>query len=327
MNLNFFTSFFILVSSFFFLEAKIPYEIDLLLKHRQSTYGFTSTSFLDAMKWQRSDSELSFIHDKDVQAVEKNFSLFCDQFKRLPKQDYSVIPQQFSIPPIIHLIWLGSDIPLQVASAFDTWKTHHPHWTIKIWTDQDLSDFIWTNKKVQLAFEQATTWAEKADILRIELLYQFGGIYSDADVVCLNSFQDLIVQNIGFFSCFELNYIGKHYGEPFFVGSAVMGAAKNSAVMKYCLENLRSVADAPQEGIIKRTGPGLISRACQAVLASGEEQVLILPCSYLYPLPWKQRDVTREEIISYISPESLAIHLWDGSWCTHKKKKNKQKCK
>lgn len=303
------------------MHAEIPYSLDPLLTHRQNTQGFNFSSFVNSMNWGRDPTGNEFLDDKDVKSVEQSFQQFCLNFEKLPKQDYSTPPTEFSIPPIVHLIWLGSSVPAKVEGAFDSWKKHHPGWEVKIWTDKELVNFPWSNSRVRLAFEQGDTWAEKADILRIEVLYQFGGIYSDADVVCLNSFQDLIVQNLGFFSCFELNYIGKHYGEPFFVGSAVMGAAKNSHVMKYCLEHLRSKQEAPEEGIIKRTGPGLISRACQAILASKEENILILPCSYLYPLPWKNRDVNSETVLNFVSQESLAIHLWDGSWCTHKKKK------
>ncbi len=181
----------------------------------------------------------------------------------------------------------------------------------------------WSSEKVKQAFIKGSTWAEKADILRLEVLYKFGGVYSDADVVCTNSFQDLIVQDIGFFSAFELNYIGKHYGEPFFIGSAVMGSAKGSHVVKYCLDHLQTEEEAPTVGIIKRTGPGLISRACQDVLANQKENILILPCGYLYPLPWKLRAVTSETVAGFVSSETLAIHLWDGSWCPPKKKKPK----
>lgn len=301
--------------------AEIPYSLDLILAHKQTAQGFSHSSFWNSMKWQREDTENEFINDKDVKIAEQNYIRFCENFEKLSRQNYDTPPSKSSIPPIIHLIWLGSSIPAQVSTIFDSWRKHHQGWEIKIWTDSEMLNFSWSSKRLELAFAEADTWAEKADILRIEVLYKFGGIYSDADAVCLNSFQDLIVQDIGFFSCFELNYIGKHYGEPFFVGSAVMGAAKNSVVMKYCLEHLQSIQNAPMDGIIKRTGPGLISRACQAVFASGQENILILPCSYLYPLPWKKREMTREGVIEYMSSEALAIHLWDGSWCPPRKPK------
>ena len=303
------------------IQAEIPYSFDCLLDHKPAVQGFSYSTFENSMEWKRDKTDEEFFSDKDVKAVKQNYANFCRNFEFMPKQDYSAAPAKCSIPQIVHLIWLGSEVSKKVASAFNSWKTHHPHWEIKIWTDKELAIYEWSNAKVQLAFSQAVTWAEKADILRLELLYKFGGIYSDADVVCTNSFQDLIVQDVGFFSAFELNYIGKHYGEPFFIGSAVMGAAKNSHVVKYCLDNLQTEEEAPTVGIIKRTGPGLISRACQAVLANQKENILILPCSYLYPLPWKLRDVTSETVADFLSSETLAIHLWDGSWCTHKKKK------
>jgi mannosyltransferase OCH1-like enzyme len=299
------------------LQADIPYEIDLLLAHKQKSESFVPASFWEAMKCQREETESDFKDDLDVKAVEENYIRFCENLKKQPREETS----KCSIPPIIHLIWLGSAIPAKVQSAFDSWTKHHPGWEVKIWTDKELIDFQWSSEHVHSAFQKGSSWAEKADVLRIEVLYKFGGIYSDADVVCLSSFKDLTVQDVGFFSCFELNYIGKHYGEPFFVGSAVMGSAKNSHVMKYCLDHLKTAEEAPGVGIIKRTGPGLISRACQDVLAKNLENIIILPCGYLYPLPWKQRDVTRESVLEYISEETLAIHLWDGSWCTHKKKK------
>lgn len=305
----------------FALNAEINYSLESLLNYHQSIQGFSYSSFFNSMKWQREDTSNEFMHDKDVKAVEHNFIRFCENFKKLPKQSYQTPPTEYSIPPIIHGIWLGSPAPTWVTSAFNSWKKYHPGWEIKIWTADDLTDFNWSNKRIQLAFEQAETWAEKADILRLEILYKFGGIYSDADVICLNSFHDLIVQDVGFLSSFELNYNSKHYGEAFFIGTAVMGAAKNSAVVKYCLDHLRSSQDAPTEGIIKRTGPGLISRACRAVLSNKEENILILPCSYLYPLPWKKKIVNSESVVEYVSPESLAIHLWDGSWCPPKKEK------
>lgn len=305
------------------LPATIPYSLQPLFDLEPISTGFNPTNYWDSMQWQKSETLFDFTSDKDVKAVEQGYRQFCEKFNELPPQNYLVAPTQFSIPPIIHLIWLGSEIPPQVNLTFESWKKHHPNWEIKIWTDEKVALFDWSCNRIKRAFEQADTWAEKADILRLEVLYKFGGVYSDADVVCLNAFHDLIVQDIGFFSCFEFNYIGKHYGKPFFVGSAVMGSAKNGCVVKYCLDHLLTAAEAPTLGIIKRTGPGLVSQACETILSSKEEKILILPCSYFYPLPWKKREVDSESVLNYVRPESLAIHLWDGSWCPKREEKNK----
>ncbi len=296
-----------------FLFAEIHYSLNLLSDYRQEEKGFHRNDFWEAMRFGRNETAAEFYVDPDVLAVKANFDRLCAQI--------DIPSEQTSIPHVIHLIWLGSNIHEKVGICFDSWKKHHPDWEVKIWTDKEVAAFDWSSEHSKVCFEEADTWAEKADILRLEVLYRFGGIYSDADVVCLNSFDLLTRQEVGFFSSFELNYVGKHYGEPFFVGSAVMGSSQESQVMKYCIENLKSKKEAPEVGIIKRTGPGLISRACQTALHTNSEHVLILPCSYIYALPWKERETNEQDVLNYVSPDSLAIHLWDGSWCTHKKKK------
>lgn len=273
--------------------------------------GFSSTSFWSSMEWKRDVSELDFQEDCVVQKAEKNFIEFCRKFEGSKLLNYNIPPSRYSIPPIIHFIWLGSSLPPKATAAIESWKEHHQGWEIKIWTDAEAKVFSWTNNHSKFVFEQAESWAEKADVLRLDILYQFGGVYSDVDVFCLHSFHDLIVQEITFFSCFELNYTSRHYGEAFYVGTAVMGAMKGSPIMKYCLDHCKAQKEAQGVGILKRTGPGLVSKACQLGFGNPEEHILILPCSYLYPFPWKRRNENSKD---FISPESLAIHLWNNSW-------------
>ena len=43
-----------------------------------------------------------------------------------------------------------------------------------------------------------TEWCGKADILRWEILYRYGGIYQDADSVCLEPFDDIFLSKPAF---------------------------------------------------------------------------------------------------------------------------------
>ncbi len=278
---------------------------------RGETTGFSQTPFWKSMDWKRDTSEVAFQKEESIKKAEKNFIEFCKKVEDSPLRNYNIPPSSSSIPPILHFIWLGSSLPPKADAAIASWKEHHPGWEIKIWTDEEVRDFSWTNNHSKIVFEQAESWAEKADVLRLDILYQFGGVYSDIDVLCLRSFHDLIVQKITFFSCFELNYTSRHFGEAFYIGTAIMGASKGSFLMKHCLDRCRSQLEAPGVGILDRTGPGLISRVCQIALDDPKEGILILPCSYLYPFPWKNRNENSRE---FISPESLAIHLWNNSW-------------
>jgi hypothetical protein len=78
--------------------------------------------------------------------------------------------------------------------------------------------------------------------------------------------------------------------------------------------------EAPEEVLMYRTGPVLFTKACRQCLKSQDQgKVLILPCSYFYPLPYflnlAHKRMGLQEIASlYISPESMAVHLWEESW-------------
>ncbi|MBM3208284.1 MAG: hypothetical protein FJZ57_06760, partial [Chlamydiae bacterium] len=185
---------------------------------RSSELGFSPEGFWESMEWKRDASGFDFQQDKDVKIAEKNFSEFVERYNAQTVCDYNKVPTTFSIPPIIHFIWLGSSPTSQVEQAISSWKNYHPGWQIELWTDEKVSEFSWSEGRLKEIFDQAETYAEKADVLRLDILYQFGGIYSDIDVICLRSFHDLITQDITFFSSFELNYTSRHYGNPFYVG-------------------------------------------------------------------------------------------------------------
>jgi inositol phosphorylceramide mannosyltransferase catalytic subunit len=278
-----------------------------LLALKPKTEGFTPISFRESLAANWVPTEPNFFEDIGVQIAEKKFVNFCQAQGALGKPS-----SDFSIPPVIHLIWLGSTPPPTVDLAIASWKKYHPKWEIILWTDEKLKKFSWSNARSEDFFKEGKNWAEKSDILRFEILYQFGGIYSDTDVICLKSFEGLVTRGLTFFAGFESNKI-KRFGRPL-IGSAIIGAAKNSSVIKRCIDYSQSAKEAPSIHQHIRSGPGPMSKASYEALEAGQENILLLPCSYLYPLPWEKRLAPLNEIIENIRPESFAIHLWEGSW-------------
>lgn len=274
-----------------------------LLELEPQVSGFAPVPFRDSLAANWFPTEKNFFEDIGVGLAERNFHLFCERNSSLNAP---------AIPAIIHLIWLGSTPPPAVNLAVASWKKHHPHWEIKLWTEREMETFVWSSFHAENFFKKGKNWAEKSDILRFEILYQFGGIYSDTDVICLNSFENLVATGITFFAGFESNVV-KRFGRPL-IGSAIIGAEKNSPIMKRCIDFSQTAEDAPTIHQHIRSGPGPITKASYEALEAGKTNILLLPCSYLYPLPWEKRLATLKEVIENIRPESLAIHLWEGSW-------------
>lgn len=109
------------------------------------------------------------------------------------------------IPKIIHLCWLSGDpFPADIIKCLETWNDKLKDYTIWLWgkapsdlgavrdlrlevRDFDLNSTVWT----QQAFE-ARKYAFAADYIRLYALYNYGGIYLDADVLVYKPFDELL---------------------------------------------------------------------------------------------------------------------------------------
>src|SRR5437763_13179641 len=100
-----------------------------------------------------------------------------------------------SIPRIIHRIWLGPDaMPREFEEYGETWARLHPDWEMRLWTEDSLPEVRWRE-----IHDTSRTGAERADILRYELLLRFGGVYVDADFECRRAI-DSLIRDIDFFA-------------------------------------------------------------------------------------------------------------------------------
>jgi hypothetical protein len=86
------------------------------------------------------------------------------------------------IPHTFHHIWLGPDpLPDEHGPWIETWKRHHPEWEFKLWTEENLPEDPVRPEVLDLLRAPV----ERADILRLEILYHYGGVYLDTDLECL----------------------------------------------------------------------------------------------------------------------------------------------
>jgi mannosyltransferase OCH1-like enzyme len=91
------------------------------------------------------------------------------------------------IPRVFHQIWLG-DEPFPYERERETWRRHHPGWEHRLWTEGDVPGDL----QLCEAANRLRQPAERADILRLELLHRQGGVYLDADFECLKPIDPLV---------------------------------------------------------------------------------------------------------------------------------------
>jgi mannosyltransferase OCH1-like enzyme len=90
------------------------------------------------------------------------------------------------IPHIIHRIWLEDPMPPAVRRFGDRWRELHPTWEVMDWTSRGYVEALGLPAGDVRARAKAVLpgdWKRfEADVLRLELLYRFGGLYVDTDV-------------------------------------------------------------------------------------------------------------------------------------------------
>jgi GT2 family glycosyltransferase len=99
------------------------------------------------------------------------------------------------IPKIIHQIWIG---PKPRPSRFmDTWSNKNPDFEYIFWNEEEF-------KKRGITFEcqdKIDSMSEingKADIIRWELLWKYGGVFLDADSICIEPIDDILMNTPAF---------------------------------------------------------------------------------------------------------------------------------
>ena len=209
--------------------------------------------------------------------------------------------QKNKIPKIIHQIWLGSPFPEKYRAFQTSWKQHHPDWEYRLWTEKELAEFPMQHRDL---FEASCNYGEKSDIARYEILYQLGGLYVDTDFECLQPF-DTFHDAYNFF--IGIQPLDTAYVQ---LGIGLIGSVPHHPLLACCLANLQSNC-MQQQVIIARTGPIYFTRVFAAMASHLPAGSVALPASFVYPMAYEQTGMGPE---AWCSPESLAVHHWEGSW-------------
>lgn len=111
------------------------------------------------------------------------------------------------IPKIIHYCWVGNTPkPKSVLYCIESWKKFCPNYEIREWNESNY-DFS-KNVYMKQAYE-AKKWGFVPDYARLDIIYEYGGIYLDTDVELIKSFDEMLNQTA--FMGFENTGDGEFY--------------------------------------------------------------------------------------------------------------------
>ena len=179
------------------------------------------------------------------------------------------------IPKIIHQIWLRDDIPYNHMDTFRVnFTIYYPEWTYMLWTKEDI---IKLNLYNNILFNRSTELTEKVNILKYEILYKYGGIYIDNDIIWFNNdnnFNSLIDIDNSFF-------IGRCIDDidPC-LSNSIVGCSKNNIFTKIIIEEIKKILENDiynNVDIDKKIGSYFIDQITRSI------NITIYPSYYFYP--------------------------------------------
>lgn len=177
------------------------------------------------------------------------------------------------IPKIIHQIWIGNKpAPIKL---MNTWKEKHPDFDYIFWNEEEISKrgMIF---ECQKRIDEMEELCGKTDIMRLEILNKYGGIYIDADSHCINPISNTLLQKS--FAIYENENI-----RPGLIANGIMGFTINNDLLKDAILFIKNNnLSKKKTGKLPwmTTGPMLITN----LFNTGKYNIRILPSHSFLPI-------------------------------------------
>ena len=206
------------------------------------------------------------------------------------------------IPKVIHYCWFGGNTKSElVIKCIESWKFYLPEFEIIEWNEVNSIKF--RNKFYRDSLRKKK-YAFVSDYIRTKVLFEFGGIYFDTDMLLIKKFNHSFLE-YDFF-------IGSE--APELVSFGIIGSLKSHRFLKSMLELYDQIE-------FDRFNPPIITNLFNSLININtlSKKELILSIDYFYSLPYEYR---LEDFNRFLTKNSIAVHLWNHSWKESDVKKN-----
>ena len=264
---------------------------------------------------------------------------------RVPK---TRVPKTNSIPKIIHQVWLGSDIPTIQALYMNKWRTMRG-WKYILWREEDIiktnfpKTWFYIQKAIEIGIEKhRNKYAQICDLLRLEILHKYGGLYADATLEPLQNFDTLLNEQDKFVISNEdpcgLDCYASKYKKKYISNSFISSTANNPILTRMLSKKSLDNIDFYSTKVNLETGPFFVRSHIKDT-----DDITIVPSELIYPFGYESeyRDGNDDLCFSYKKtkktnvtiknkngsfvyleypcvsyPKSYAIKHWEvgGSW-------------
>lgn len=216
--------------------------------------------------------------------------------------------ENIKIPKIIHYCWFGQgEMTDKEKQWIQSWKIKCPDYDIKLWNETNYD--IHKCKYMEEA-AKCGKWSFVTDYVRLDVLYQYGGIYFDTDVELLKCFDDLL-QYDGFIGFESLDRINSGQAIGAVAGNEIIRDLRDlyDNISFFKADGSMNLIECPQyiTSYLDKRGV-LINNSRQSI--PGME---IFPMDYFCPKNFKTG-------IMKVTSNTYSIHHFMGAWHSKKEK-------
>ena len=210
------------------------------------------------------------------------------------------------IPKKIHYMWLGGNpMPEKIKQCVNSWKRYCPDYEIIKWDESNYD--VHKNIFVSQAYDNKR-YGFVPDYARIELLYEYGGIYMDTDVELQKNIDELLYQEA---FCSVEKWQVLNFG-------GCSGAVKGHKALEPFIENWKKRVLIRPDGTINNISSGLIDTAIAinaGYAINGKNQTImgmnIYTYDYFHPYDYMSGKLEKTD-------DTFSVHHFHGGWLDDK---------
>lgn len=206
------------------------------------------------------------------------------------------------IPKIIHLIWLPefSQIPEKYNSNIQSIVEKNPGWQVKKWGEESIRVVVGAIGEEYLnKYDSFQLLHQKVDFARYAILYSFGGVSIDVDVVALKSMDNTPHLN-------DSDFIVSNNSIDSFINNATILVSKSNLLLLELLDTIVSnnkYYSNKNFRIWQTTGPGVFT----TFVRKHKKDITIIDHTYLEPCSGMNK-------YCKIPDNAILDHQHEASW-------------
>jgi len=186
-------------------------------------------------------------------------------------EDVKYGQSELGIPRKLGHIWIG-ELPPPV-EWMDTWRAHHPDWEYTLYGNEFLESYNFKTRRQIAEYIKRGQYAGAADLMRLEILYEFGGFLPGADSICFRNTDELFVS-----PCLYSVY------ENEFVRGRLVSPIQASPPKSGFLEKMISVLADTDPAVLDDPWVSTGNLFTALMLEKYKPEAIIFPSHYLIPV-------------------------------------------